>query len=47
MSKLHIKELWSCLSIMDKKSNEFLSVYSFLVMSDMKSNKYLAILYVG
>ena len=25
---------------MDTKSNESLSVYSFLVMSDMKSNKY-------
>ena len=47
MSKIHIKELWPYLSIMDTSSNESLSVYSFLVMGDMKSNKYFAILYVG
>ena len=47
ISKLHIKELWSCLSVMDANSNESLSMYSFLVMSDVKSYKYFAILHVG
>ena len=47
MSKLHIKELRSCLSIMATDSKESLSVYSLLVMGNMKPNKYFEILYIG
>ena len=44
---VHMKELWSCLSIKEPNSKESLSLWSFLVIVDIKSNIYFANLYIG